>query len=79
MTTMPTVSSEKTNLELHVDLCAERYKELDEKLTVVHGKIDTLSNQLTKFNTNVTRSVIAAAGTVAVAVISLIGVVLTKF
>jgi CII-binding regulator of phage lambda lysogenization HflD len=79
MSTMPTVNSEKTNLELHVDLCAARYKELDEKVTVVHAKIDVLAAQINQFNANMTKVVVTTAGTIVVAVISLIGVIFTKF
>lgn len=38
---------EKKNLETHVDLCAARYRFLEEKMSVVEEKVDDLEN-LTK-------------------------------
>jgi DNA-binding transcriptional MerR regulator len=34
---------EKKNLEAHVELCAERYRFLEEKLEIVEGKISDLN------------------------------------
>jgi predicted nuclease with TOPRIM domain len=38
--------SERTNLEAHVDLCAERYRTLEKKLDTLEGRIDKIEEQI---------------------------------
>jgi len=37
---------EKKSLEAHVELCAERYNALEDKIAVVDGKITSVSNMV---------------------------------
>jgi len=37
---------ERENLEAHVDLCAERYRVLEEKLIRLESKVDSLANTI---------------------------------
>jgi hypothetical protein len=37
---------ERENLEAHVDLCAERYRVLEEKLIRLEGKVDNLADSM---------------------------------
>jgi len=37
---------ERENLEAHVDLCAERYRVLEEKLIRLEGKVDNLADSV---------------------------------
>jgi len=37
---------EKKSLEAHVDLCAERYKELNTTITQMNERIDSLENHI---------------------------------
>lgn len=37
---------ERTNLEAHVDLCAERYKQLDQRMTDVESQIKEINIDL---------------------------------
>lgn len=39
---------ERENLEAHVDLCAERYRVLEEKLNRLETKVDGLTNAMSK-------------------------------
>ena len=39
---------ERENLEAHVDLCAERYRVLEEKLNRLENKVDTLTDEVKK-------------------------------
>lgn len=41
-----TTDIEKENLEAHVELCAERYKNLDEKLDNLEGRMDKVEGHL---------------------------------
>jgi hypothetical protein len=73
-----TTDIEKENLEAHVELCAERYKQLENRLDAVEGKIGTLQVTIEKSSLNTIKILIGTAGTIIVAVLSLIGVIITK-
>jgi hypothetical protein len=73
-----TTDIEKENLEAHVELCAERYKQLENRLDAVEGKIGTLQETIEKSSLNTIKILIGTAGTIIVAVLSLIGVIVTK-
>lgn len=45
---------EKNNLEAHVELCAERYDYLHDKLETLDGRMDTIENTLTELKKLVT-------------------------
>lgn len=44
-----TTEIEKKNLEAHVEICAERYKNLETKLHNLDGRIDDLDGRMDKF------------------------------
>lgn len=46
MTTSTTTTIEKVNLEAHVELCAERYKSLEEKIDLVNQRISKLEEHV---------------------------------
>jgi tetrahydromethanopterin S-methyltransferase subunit G len=79
MTTIPTIDKEKNSLELHVDLCAERYRALDERLGNVENKLDMVIDRMDQVNAALGRTIIRASAPVIVAIITLIGVIITKF
>lgn len=74
---------ERENLEAHVDLCAERYRVLEEKLNRLEVKMDGLTDALTKVADKQTAStlssnklVIGAAATVIAGLLSTVVVLL---
>jgi len=76
---------EKENLEAHVELCAERYRRLEEKLENVETKMSTVSSDLSGLHTTMSqdnkiiiKTLIATAGTIIVALVSAVAAVLTK-
>jgi hypothetical protein len=69
---------EKENLEAHVELCAQRYDALETRLSSVEKKIGTLQDTIEKSSLNTIKILIGTAGTIIVAVLSLIGVIITK-
>lgn len=69
---------EKENLEAHVELCAQRYDALENRLSSVEKKISTLQETIEKSSLNTIKILIGSAGTIIVAVLSLIGVIITK-
>jgi hypothetical protein len=69
---------EKENLEAHVELCAQRYDALESRLSSVESKISILQETIEKSSLNTIKILIGTAGTIIVAVLSLIGVIITK-
>ena len=68
---------ERENLEAHVDLCAERYRVLEEKLNRLENKVDTLADSISKLAEKQTadkaagnKIVIGAAATVIAGLLS---------
>lgn len=49
---MSTTEIEKKNLEAHVEICAERYKNLETKLENLEGRMNTLDERMDTFETH---------------------------
>ena len=79
MAELPTTQLEKESLEAHVDLCALRYKNLDDRLTSVEEKIDVVHKDITDGNKSMTKVLIGAAGTIVAGLLSTIVVLLLQF
>jgi len=69
---------EKENLEAHVELCAQRYNALEQRLTSIEHKVADLQETVEKSSLNTIKVLIGTAGTIIVACISLLGVILSK-
>jgi type I site-specific restriction endonuclease len=69
---------EKENLEAHVDLCAQRYESLDQRLTKIEGKFGDLQKLIEAGQNSMIKVVIGTAGTVVTGVLSVLFVLLTK-
>jgi hypothetical protein len=69
---------EKENLEAHVELCAERYRQLETRLTSIEQKVGSLQETIEKSHLNTIKVLIGAASTIIVGVLSLAGVLLMK-
>lgn len=78
MADMPTTNLEKESLEAHVDLCALRYQQLDNRLTNVETKIDTIHEDIKTGQQSMTKVLIGTAGTVVAGLLSTIVVVLLQ-
>jgi len=73
-----TTELERNNLEAHVDLCAIRYEQLDERLSNVETKIDTLHTAISMGQQSMTKVIIGAAGTIVTGLLSVIIVILMQ-
>lgn len=73
-----TTQIEKQNLEAHVELCAQRYRTLEIRLTGIESKVSKLYDVIEESSSGMTRVLIATAGTVVAAVISTLVVILTR-
>lgn len=75
---MSTTDLEKQNLEAHVDLCAERYKGLHDRLTAIEQTLQRINTDMTLGHKSTSKTLIATAGTVIAGLLSTIVVVLLK-
>jgi hypothetical protein len=78
MSTTQTTELEKTSLEAHVDLCALRYGQLDQRLTSIEGKVNVLQQTIENAHNSMTKILIGTAGTVICGVLSLLAVIISK-
>ncbi len=69
---------EKENLEAHVELCAERYKQLDARLSKIEEKVNELADTIKDSHLSTIKVLIGTAGTVIASVIGLIIMLLQK-
>lgn len=77
MNTLTTINAEKEDLSTHVDLCAQRYKDLDSRLGHLEAKVDKISDKIDQIRPEISKILIGTAGTILVALISALGVFLS--
>ncbi len=73
------IEAEKTDLALHVDLCAERFGTLDKRLEKVEKKLDELHEEITIQHRGLSKVIITTTGTVIASVLALVITLLVKF
>jgi hypothetical protein len=78
MSSQGPIEIEKKDLETHVELCAQRYESLDQRLTKIEGKFAELQKLIEAGQLNMIKVVIGTAGTVVTGVLSVLFVLLTK-
>lgn len=74
-----TTDLEKTSLEAHVDLCALRYGQLDLRLTSLESKMDAVQKDILDGQKSLKTTIINSAVSIVIAVLGIIGTILTKF
>jgi len=79
MIAIATVDQESQDLDLHVQLCAQRYAELDSRLTSLEVKTDLILAEIRQNKTEMTKIMVGTAGTVIASVLALIVTILIKF
>jgi hypothetical protein len=78
MASTPTTSLERTSLEAHVDLCALRYGQLDQRLTALEEKVETVHQDIVEGQKSMTKVIIGTAGTVLAGVLGIVVTILMK-
>jgi hypothetical protein len=76
---LPTTNLEKESLEAHVDLCALRYKNLDERMTKIEEKVDEIHDDIKNGQASMTKVLIGTAGTIIAGLLSTLVVLLIQF
>ncbi len=75
---MSTTELEKQNLEAHVDLCAERYKGLHDRLSAIETTLNHINEDMKTGQKSHSKTIIATAGTVIAGLLSTVVVILMK-
>jgi len=71
-------SLERENLEAHVDMCEQRYINLETRLDKIESKVEHIHQDITNGNKSMIKVMIGAAGTVVAGLLSTIVVILTN-
>jgi hypothetical protein len=75
---LPTTQLEKESLEAHVDLCALRYKSLDDRLTKIETKVDEIHDDITEGQKSMVKVLIGTAGTIIAGLLSTVIVIIMQ-
>jgi tetrahydromethanopterin S-methyltransferase subunit G len=67
---------ERENLEAHVDLCEQRYQNLETRLDKIEAKVAHIHDDITSGQKSMTKVIIGAAGTIVAGLLSTIVVLL---
>jgi hypothetical protein len=67
-----TTALERSSLEAHVDLCALRYEQLDQRLTSLEDKVDTIHQDIISGQKSMTKVLVGTAGTVVAGILSVV-------
>ena len=73
-----TTELEKESLEAHVDLCALRYGQLDDRLSNLEEKVNTIHTDILEGQTSLTKVIIGTAGTIIAGILSVVIVLFLK-
>ena len=69
-------SLERENLEAHVDLCEQRYNNLELRLSKIETKVEHIHSDITNGNKAMIKVIIGATGTIVAGLLSTIVVIL---
>ena len=75
---VPTTELEKQSLEAHVDLCALRYQNLDNRLSTLESKVDIIHQDIKSGQQSMTKVLIGTAGTVIAGLLSTLVVIIMQ-
>lgn len=73
-----TTALEKQSLEAHVDMCALRYQNLDNRLTTVENTLRDIHKDIKEGQSSMTKVLIGTAGTIVAGLLSTIIVILMQ-
>jgi tetrahydromethanopterin S-methyltransferase subunit G len=78
MAGIQTTKLERENLEAHVDLCAERYSQLESRLSNLEQKVEHIHTDIVHGQKSLSKVIITTTGTVIAGLISTVVVILMK-
>ena len=71
-------NNESEDLELHVSICHERYKQLDTRMAKIESDVDLIKQEIKDSNSSLKNTIITTTGTILVAIIAVLGTLLVK-
>lgn len=74
-----TTEIENENLPAHVAICAQRYKQLDLRLSNLETKMDIVQKELIDGQKSLKTTIISSAASIVIALLGVIGTILTRF
>lgn len=74
---MAPINQERHDLDTHVSLCAERYQQLENKLTGLEDKIVTVEKKVESSKTTLFNTLILTGGSIIVALIGAVSMILS--
>lgn len=72
------LDQERKDLDLHIDLCAKRYNQLNTRLEAIEDKVSDIAKKIDSNKIEINKALIATAGTIIVSVVGLMGVMLHR-
>lgn len=72
-----TIEKERESLETHVELCAQRYGQLDARIANLEAKIDSFSGKIDAIKADIVKNLIVTSGSVIVALIGAAAVIIS--
>jgi len=79
MSDITTIEQESKDLDLHVQLCAQRYSFLESRLESLHIRVDAIAKEIADNKKSLATIIIGSASTIVVSLLSLIITILMKF
>lgn len=70
---------EKTNLESHVEMCAIRYAELDNRLLTLEQKMSIVTKEIVEGKNSLSKVIISSTAMIISSVVGIIVTILVKF
>lgn len=79
MNDIHTIKAEKDNLEVHVDLCAQRYLILEKRLATLEVKVDKINDDIIKGQQSLKTVIITSSSGIVAGLLGLITAIIMKF
>lgn len=70
-----TTTSERENLQVHVDNCEQRYQALEHRLGKLEQKLDILEVKINQFRLDFLKIMVGTAGSIITAIIGAVAVI----
>jgi hypothetical protein len=74
-----TTEIENESLPAHVSICSQRYKQLELRLITLEVRMESVQKEIIDGQRSLKTVIITSAGSIVVALIGVIGTILTKF
>jgi predicted nucleic acid-binding Zn-ribbon protein len=79
MTDITTIEQESKDLDLHVQLCAQRYAFLESRLESLHVRVDAIAKEIADNKKSLATIIITSATTIVASLMGVIVTILMKF